>query len=131
MDSYINNGNYKFNLGKFINQLPHYYHDKSGYNLSIIIIQILFQLARNNKDEVIQLINSLRIYKTRYFKEYEQIRSSEFIKALFYFDKNHFNKRKSESAIVAFVNNVPKSAHIFDHEIIAYETLLNIIFELM
>lgn len=130
-DSYINNGNYKFNLGKFINQLPHYYHDKSGYNLSIIIVQILFQLARNNRDEVLQLINSLRIYKTRYLKDEEQVRSSEFLKALFYFEKNFLNKKRFESALTTFSNNIPKSAHIFDHEIIAYETLLSIIQKLM
>lgn len=130
-DNYVHNGNYKFNLGKLINQVPHYYHDKSGYNLSIIILQLLFHLARKNKEEAMQLISSLRIYKTRYLKDETQIRSTEFIKALFYYDKFQMNKRKAGSVTTSFVNAVPQNAYIYNHEIIIYETLLDIVFDLL
>ncbi len=130
-DNYVHNGNYKFNLGKLINQVPHYYHDKSGYNLSIIILQLLFHLARKNKDEVFQLINSLRLYKSRYLKAESQIRSVVFIKTLFFLEKNHLNKRRTGSPTISFINSVPSNAYIHEHEIIAYETILDIVYELM
>lgn len=129
--SYLNDKKYKFNLGKFINQVPYYFHDKSGYNLSIIILQILFHLARNNRDEVLLLINSLRIYKTRYLKDDKQVRSIEFLKALFYLENSQLNKKKGNAMLAMFEQHVPSNAYIFNHEIIAYETLLNIISDLL
>lgn len=129
-DNYLNDGNYKFNLGKLLNQVPHYYHDKSGYNFSLIILQLLFLLARKDRDGVLGLLNSLKTYKTRYIKDEEQVRSAEFVRLLLYFEKKGLNKRRVDSLTMSYLNAVPKNSFIFDHEIIAYETLLDIITDL-
>ena len=38
-------GQERFNLGKFLNQMPLYSRDKAGHNISILIIQILIRIA--------------------------------------------------------------------------------------
>jgi hypothetical protein len=127
-DSYLNNGSYKFNVGKLINNVQSYYHDKSGYNFSIIILQLLYNLVRNNKENMINILTALRSYKSRYIKDIEQHRTAEFIRILFYFEKNSFNKKRTGSLSLIYKNNVKENSYIHEHEIISYEVLLDIIF---
>jgi hypothetical protein len=47
-DSFLNKGDYKFSLPKFLNDVPVNSKDKSGYNFAIRVIEILFNAARKD-----------------------------------------------------------------------------------
>lgn len=129
--SYTNNEPYKYNIAKLTNQLPTYYHDKSGYNFSLIILQILFHIARKEFDNASVKIQNLKIYKTRYFSDSKHQRTKQFIKTLLYLDNNAYNKRNTGSLLIQFQKSREKNAYIYDHEIVIFETTLEIIYNLL
>lgn len=130
--NYVNNGNYKYNIAKLINQVPLYYHDKSGYNFSIIVLQFLFSLAKKDKDNCASIIQSLKVYKTRYFKSDDKNRSIEFISILFLLSKQYFNKNRINYSIIEkYKTSLPEISYIHDHEIITYDLLLSMIEDLL
>ncbi len=128
--SYIYGHPFKFNVLKLINEVPLHYHDKSGYNFSIIILQILFLIAKKDIENASQKINNLRIYKTRYFKDPKYNRTQEFIKQLLLIDKNILNKNNLTSPDLCHASTT-FDGYIHEHEIIFYETILKIIMKLM
>ena len=130
-EDYITGGNYNYKVAKLINQVPYYYHDKSGFNFSIIILQLLFSIAKNDIDQCSQIVQSLKIYKSRYFKSDIHVREVEFIKSLFILDKCGFNINKLNILYKNFSYKVSLDAKIMEHEIICYDLLITIILDLI
>jgi hypothetical protein len=91
LDNYKNDGNYKFSLAKFMNDVPMISQDKSGFNLAARILSILFYIGRNDLDNAMQHIDSLKAYQSRYLKDDTNIRSNLFIKLLSIMEKKSFN----------------------------------------
>lgn len=86
----MNYSTMKFSISKFMNEVPTYSKDKHGHNVSIIIIQMLFWIKRNEFRKCIDRVESLYMYSRNHLKE--NIRSNVFIKMLLEIPKNNFHK---------------------------------------
>lgn len=84
----------KFNIHKFLNEVPILSHDKAGFNLSINIAQICLLIKRGDFDRTMDKFDSLRSYLKRYITVKENPRSYYFIKLLLMLIKSDFNVKK-------------------------------------
>lgn len=94
----------KFRIGRFLNQTPHFSKDKRGVNVSILIIQILFLIARGQYSETVDKMDAMEQYCRRHLFRDETLRAFYFIKALLVIPKNFFHKeavkRKAEKYLL-------------------------------
>ena len=105
-------GTEKFNFYKFINQVPHYSHDKKGFNVSILVLPVLFLLNEGRFKEVIDRTESLRIYSSRYLKGEDSARSKLFIKMLSLIDKNNFKPAQIRKAGLKYCEQLKTTPHL-------------------
>lgn len=82
----------KFRIGRFLNQIPHFSKDKRGVNVSILIIQILFLVARERFGDTYDKIDAVEQYCRRHLFKQDTLRSYYFIKALLELPKNAFHR---------------------------------------
>ncbi|MEM1319140.1 MAG: hypothetical protein AAGG75_02725 [Bacteroidota bacterium] len=85
-----------FRLGKFLNEVPAFTKDKRGFNISILIIQVLVFLCDKKYNAIFDRINALERYSTRYLRRNDTFRSNCFIKMLILIPKGHFNRMAVE-----------------------------------
>jgi tetratricopeptide (TPR) repeat protein len=88
----------KFNIHKFLNEVPTLSHDKAGFNLSIIIAQFCLLIKRGEFDRVMDKFDSLKSYLSRYIRLKENPRGYYFIKLLLMLIKSDFDVMKCRSA---------------------------------
>lgn len=131
IDNYLNSGDYKFNLSKFLNEVPVNSKDKSGYNFAVRVIEILFYAARKQYNLVFAKIDALRVYRSRYLNDNTYKRNHLFLSVLLKAEKSGFetkvlqNADWKEIALLRERNNI-----IADWEIVPYEELWDIFVEL-
>ena len=124
----------KFRINKFLNDVPLYSKDKRGYNISILILQILFLLHQKKYEEIIDRMESIKMYEHRYLKNDASFRSSCFIKMLLQLSNASFHKvavlrktekwrKRLEEKPIELVN---QSAEL---EIVPYEQLWDLVLE--
>ena len=118
----------KFRLGKFLNETPIFSKDKRGMNVTILIIQILFLIAREKYDAVIDKAEAVEKYCSRYLKKDETYRSNCFIKMLLQMPKSAFHPaavRRHTGKLLKKLKQYPSQAvtNAHDIEILPYETL--------
>lgn len=124
----------KFRLSRFLNDVPVYSKDKSGANISIIVLQILFLLQQEKYGEIIDRTESLKTYTQRYLKQDATYRSNCFIHMLLTLPECSFHKkavlRKSEKYWHKLLE-VPMSAanQNAEIEIVPYEMLWDFVLE--
>jgi|SRR6185436_512430 len=87
----------KFNVFKFINEVPIFSKDKRGYNLSIIIAQIALLIKMGDFDKVMDKFNPLKSYSGRYVSKSRNPRSFYFVKMLLQMVKYDFDPEKTKS----------------------------------
>lgn len=126
----------KFRINKFLNDVPIYSSDKRGFNIPILIIQVLFLLQQKKYDLIIDKVEALNIYCYRHLKKDDTFRSNCFIKMLLLLPKCNFHRiaveRKSK-VLCAKLESVPleiarQSAEI---EIVPYEDLWEIVMDML
>ncbi len=126
----------KFRINKFLNEVPIYSKDKRGYNIPILIIQVLFFLQQKKYDRIIDKVEALNAYCYRHLKKDDTFRSNCFIKMLLLLPKCDFHRiaveRKSK-VLRAKLESVPleiarQSAEI---EIVPYEDLWEIVMDML
>ncbi|NNF36491.1 MAG: hypothetical protein HKN68_20485 [Saprospiraceae bacterium] len=125
-----------FKIGKFLNEVPTYSKDKSGYNIAIIIIQLLYFLLDRKFSKFIDRIDALNQYSYRYLRNDDTLRSNCFIKMMLKIPDHNFHpvavKRHTKKLKATLNNTKPDirehSSHI---EIIPYETLWELVLELL
>lgn len=127
---------YSFVLSKFLNSVTFYSKDKSGLNISVIIIQILFYFLEKKWDKVLDKIEGLKQYTFRYLTKDESMRSNCFIKMLIAAEKANFNRQLTITYTKSHYEKMIKSPYVLSEnsafvEIIPYETLWNITLELL
>lgn len=83
--------NFKFRLSKFLNDVPLYSKDKSGLNMSIIIIQLLYLLAQKKYSQIGDKLSSLNQYCHRYLRNTDTLRNNIFIKMLLVLPELQYN----------------------------------------
>lgn len=96
----------KFRLGKFLNETVIFSKDKSGMNIPILIVQILFLIHQRNYNEAVERIDAIEKYRGRYLSKKDNLRSFVFIKMLLQIPLGMFHKegvmRKAGSYVKKF-----------------------------
>lgn len=127
----------KFRISKFLNEVPTYSADKRGYNIPILIIQVLFLLQQKNYNRIIDKVEALHAYCYRHLKKDDTFRSNCFIKMLLLLPKCDFHRVAVERKSKVLQNklaSVPleiitrQSAEI---EIVPYEDLWEIVMDML
>lgn len=132
MDNYLNKGDYKFNLAKFLNDVPVNSKDKSGFNFAIRVIEILFHAARKDYNLIFAKMDALRVYRSRYLNDNTYKRNHLFLSVLLKAEKSGFNNKEMAKADWPEIAELRKQNNyiIADWEIIPYEELWDIFVEL-
>ncbi|MFN8284558.1 MAG: hypothetical protein U0U67_15155 [Chitinophagales bacterium] len=132
MDSYINKGDYKFSLAKFLNDVPVNTRDKGGYNFAIRIVELLFQFARGEYNIIFQKMEGLRGYRTRYLNDNTYKRNHLFLSLLLKAEKEGFEGRAMKNASWKEIDELRKlnTYIIADWEIIPFDTIWDIFVDL-
>lgn len=125
---------FKFRTKKFINEFSQSLHDKSGNNIVLITLMILFLLLDKDYSSIIDKIDALKAYTHRHLRRDETFRTNCFIKMIMQLEKGDFHpiavQRKAEPYYQKLLS-VPlhKAKQDYDLEIIPYETLWTFILE--
>ena len=132
MDSYLNNGDYKFSLAKFLNDVPVNTRDKGGYNFAIRIVELLFQFARGEYNIIFQKMDGLRGYRTRYLNDNTYKRNHLFLSLLLKAEKEGFDGKAMKKADWKEIDELRKlnTYIIADWEIMPYDVLWDIFVDL-
>jgi hypothetical protein len=80
-----------FDPKKFLRNVPSYTKDKRGYNVALLILQILLLLENNQFGEIINRMDALRTYRSRYLRAGSNKKSALFFKMLQIMETNHFS----------------------------------------
>lgn len=79
-----------FNITSFFNNTLHSSKDKTGFNISILALQIQYLLKDHKVDDVFDRMDALNIYAYRYLNKKENTRAYTYIKMLQTAEKKSF-----------------------------------------
>ncbi|MBC8046996.1 MAG: hypothetical protein H7Y00_09395 [Fimbriimonadaceae bacterium] len=118
----------KFRLLKFLNEVPRFTKDKKGYNVAILVIQVLYMLEKGDHGSIINRSEALSVYCSRYLRKDDAYRSSCFLKMLLTMEKEDFKYERTKQMALKFQRKLAEgspdgSSHVNDWEIIPYEVL--------
>lgn len=122
----------RFRFGRFINATPIFTRDKRGMNIPILVAQIMTLIIHRKYGQVIDRIEAIERYCSRYLTKDGTYRSNCFIKMLLQIPTNNFHaaavKRKT-AKYVRKLKQVPLDVAQQNHEIeiIPYEELWNLL----
>lgn len=124
----------RFKLSRFMNEVVEFSKDKQGANITILALQIMFLLATNRHDEVLDRIEALKAYASRHLRKNETYRSSCFIRMVSQLPLGHFSKKPVYLRARRYINkleNMPlrKARQSSELELIPYEQLWTLIYE--
>lgn len=126
-------GEFKFN--KFINDFEHIDRDRGGLNIPLLLLPILFQLAKGNfKEEFGRSIEALDKYRIRYLNTDANARSATFMKLLLAYTQAPYQPEHTARAIqrhLEKLQNQPLAVigQEFVVEVIPYEDLWVMLFK--
>lgn len=123
-----------FRIMKFMNQVPVFSMDKSGYNIPVLVIQILVQIHQKSYDHLNEKIVAIEKYTSRYLRKNDNYRSNCFIKMLLQIPKQNFDRCKVEKQTAKYLKKLEamplgKAKQAFEIEIIPYEDLWEMVLE--
>ncbi len=125
-----------FRLAKFINEMEVFSKDKQGMNISILIIELLLGMAEEKYDRLIDRVEAVDKYRTRYLQEEQVQRSNYFLKMLLQVPRCAFRREevgpKVEEELQA-LRAVPleMANQTFEIEVVPYEKLWEIVLEIL
>ena len=116
-----------------IHLITHPYNDKLGYNVSIQLIKLVSLIERREFDPSSFLLKSLNSYVKRLRRQNPIIlkRSATFIKQAQKLVKYNFQKSLLKKEKSRFLIELSKHSLVFQHEIIPYEHLWEMIIEML
>jgi hypothetical protein len=122
----------EFKLLKFINEVPIYSKDKSGYYPAILIAQILYLIDRGDEDRVEKNIEALRIFSSRNLSGKDAPRTTNFIKMLRQLANQNYRLEQVRTKADPYLKklkgvDLSKRAETETVEIIPYENIWAII----
>lgn len=124
-----NDTNFKnFRINRFLNTVPTYSKDKRGFNIAILVAQIIFSILQNKHDQVFDRMEAIEKYSTRYLKKDANFRSNCFIKFLMEIPKASFHRVAVERRTAKYVKRLSEvpleiANQLHSIEIIPYEDL--------
>lgn len=113
-----------FRVQRFVNDMIAFSKDKSGYNVDLIVLQILLRLQKEEYDEIVENMDTWQKYATRYLNRRQSKRSKYFLKMLLCLPKARFHLERVQKKAKKYFKKlkaIPQNAA--DPEIIPYETL--------
>lgn len=118
----------KFRLLKFLNEVPHFTKDKKGYNVAILVIQVLYMLEKGDYVGIINRSEAISVYCSRYLRKDDAYRSSCFLKMLLTMEKEDFKFDRTKQMALKYYRKLEEGDinglhHVHEWEIIPYETL--------
>lgn len=118
----------RFNIFKFLNEVPIYSRDKRGLNIAILILQVLFLLDRKDFDGIMSRTEALKVYCSRYLKRDENYRSNCFLKMVITMEKKDFDMEETQKISSKYLKKLQTARFSYDGnlanlEIIPYEQL--------
>lgn len=118
----------KFKLLKFLNEVPNFSKDKKGYNVAILVIQILYMLEKGDYTGIINRSEALNVYCSRYLRKDDTYRSSCFLKMLLTMEKEDFNFERTKQMAQKFYRKMAEGDQegnntVYEWEVIPYEAL--------
>lgn len=125
-----------FRLARFFNEIQVFSKDKSGMNIPVLILDVLFNLIQGNFDALIDREEAIDKYRKRYLKEDELVRSNIFLKMLLQFPRCAFDKAKiiaksTKDAHTLQLTPIEMANQTFEIEIVPYEKLWEYMLELL
>jgi hypothetical protein len=119
----------QFRVGRFLNETPIFSQDKRGVNVSILLLQILFLVAKQDFGAVYEKMDAVEQYARRHLYRKESLRSFYFIKALLELPKGGFHRVAVERKAAKYLDKMfaypleDAGSSNFVTEIIPYEVL--------
>lgn len=118
-----------FKVARFVNATPIYAKDKSGLNIAIMIIKILYLLQQQKMEQVLDESEAIEQYCFRYLRNRQTIRSYYFIRMLLQIPRIKNNdtpeiRRKINKYLLELMETPINIANqIYEIELVPYETL--------
>lgn len=117
-----------FRLARFLNEMELFSRDKKGMNIHLLFLELLIQIAEGHYGVLIDRVEAMDKYRTRYLGEEELRRSNHFLKMLLQLPKNAFDRAKAEGkaaedyeALLALPIELANQA--YTAEVVPYEKL--------
>jgi len=119
---------HNFRIAKFVNDTPIFSKDKRGMHIPILIIQILLLTMDRKYGLVIDKIDAIEKYCSRYLRKDDTYRSNCFIKMLLQIPLSNFHRANVERKTQAYMDRllqvpIELAQQTHDVEIIPYEDL--------
>lgn len=123
-----------FRLARFLNEMEIFTKDKKGMNIPILILDLVWNIANKEHDKLIDRVEGLEKYRSRYLRGEQTQRSNLFLKLLLHLPKNAFQKKialkKAKKDFEALQSLPIEIANqTFEIEIIPYEKLWFMVLE--
>ncbi|MEM9918294.1 MAG: hypothetical protein AAF990_09380 [Bacteroidota bacterium] len=112
----------KFQLYKFINEVPVFSQDKSGHNVNILVLQFLYYLGKDN-GQIIDKIDAIELYRKRYVSG----RSAIFLKMLWKILHYQFNTVAIRYRTKKDMEKLCSMPVDIDYEVVPYEVLWDLV----
>lgn len=125
-----------FKINRFLNQIPTFSKDKRGLNISILILHVLIMLANHEYSKIIDRVDALNQYDSRYLRKDATFRSSVMVKMLLAMVNADFHLVRT----IRHTEELFKKLHIVPRgvteqgaevEVIPYEDLWPMVLELL
>jgi hypothetical protein len=91
---------------RYLDAVPNYKKDKRGYNIAILILQILLLLEQNDFSSIIGRMDALRTYRNRYLQVSTNRRSALFFKMLQIMEANSFDPKITQSKASTYLERM-------------------------
>lgn len=124
----------KINRNDTLKTMPLYSKDKRGLNITIIVAQLIFLIINKKSIDILDRIDALNRYCSRYLKNNEDLRSNCFLKMISKLPEADFHPIRVERYVEKYKKRLLGTERILSQEIssteiIAYEVLWDIILD--
>jgi hypothetical protein len=128
--------NSDFKLGRFLNEVVMFSHDKKGFNIAVLIVQVLSLLHDKKMISLVEKIHALIVYRTRYLRKDINYRANIFITMLIEMDRQEYNYEQVSAHTKKLHKKLKSSAMVYKGnmeglEVIPFEILWDIVLELL
>ncbi len=126
----------KFKLYKFLNEVPKYSKDKSGTNVTILIVQLLFLLKDRKYGKIEEKLDALNQYSYRYLKDDASFRANCLIKMLLKLPEAEYHPLRVKRYVARYEKKLASKPYEvneqnLDVEIIPFDILWELVLELL
>lgn len=117
-----------FRLGKFLNETEKAFQDKSGLNVSLLVIELLFYLSENHQGKFMRRSERLDAYISKWLKGKKDARSNNFLRMLRQIELGDYSRDRVESRTKRYEKEMraisPKiSLNLLESEVVPFELL--------